>query len=774
MPPAGDGLVRTRLSLQAMSTAAIYLDHAATTPVRPEALEAMLPYLGPERFGNPSSAHRFGREAQAGLEQARRDVAVALGAEPNEVVFTSGGTEADNLAVLGACVAARTRGQGMTAAVAATEHKAVLAAAHAVRALGGEERTLPVSRSGLVDLEALDAVLASRPVIVSVMWVNNETGIIQPIEEIASRCAAHGVLFHTDMVQAVGKVPASLTGLAPGLATISGHKLGAPKGVGALIVRKGVELEPIIHGGGQQSGIRPGTENIAAAVALGRAVALATSEQAREARRCEGLRDRLAKRLRDSIPDLVIVGEESPRAPQILNVLIPGTESGTVLMHLDLAGVAASSGSACSTGAAEPSHVLTAMGIPRDLATGTIRFSLGRETTEAEVDQAAGRPTGYRRPGPATGAGAGSWLSATARAPGDPAARRDPGPRGHEWRGRQLGGRRRAGRAGLRGHRCDDEAVLLRGQRAGSSLLLARLPQRRPDRLPDPGNPALRAEPGGPLRPTRDPGFRDGVRRGRTPIPCVRCNSFTKFRDLLAHADALDCDFLATGHYALAREGRLYRGADPAKDQSYFLWGIDRQRGCPDAHPGGRARQVGDPRLCSTAGTGYGREAGVGGDLLRSRRRLRVGAGAAPAGGRARPEPGTPGDVTGEVIGRHEGFARYTIGQRKGLPGGSAHPRFVVEIRPESREVVVGGLADLLGHTVRLEEINWLADPLSAGDACLVQVRHRAAPVRATIVDLGPTSLTLALSTPVRAITPGQSGVLFAEDGLVHGGGVIA
>ncbi len=373
-----------------MSTAAIYLDHAATTPVRPEALAAMLPYLGPDRYGNPSSAHRFGREAQAGLELARREVAVALGVEPTEVVFTSGGTEADNLAVLGACMAERTRGRRMVAAVAATEHKAVLASAHAVQALGGEERTIPVNRSGVIDLEALDAVLANRPSIVSVMWVNNETGIVQPIEEIASRCAARGVPFHTDMVQALGKVPASLAGLRTGLATISGHKLGAPKGVGALIVPQGVVLEPLVHGGGQQSGVRPGTENIAAAVALGRAVTLAASEQDREAHRSSGLCHRLAERLRATIPDVVVVGEESPRAPQILNVLIPGTESGTVLMHLDLAGVAASSGSACTTGAAEPSHVLTAMGIPRDLAAGAIRFSFGRETTEAEIDQVAG------------------------------------------------------------------------------------------------------------------------------------------------------------------------------------------------------------------------------------------------------------------------------------------------------------------------------------------------------------------------------------------------
>jgi cysteine desulfurase len=372
-----------------MSAAHVYLDHAATTPVRPEVLEAMLPYLGPERFGNPSSAHWYGREARAGLEQARREVALALGVEPSEVVFTSGGTEADNLAILGACLAAREGRQPMLAAVAATDHKAVLAAAHEVHRLGGEERTLPVSRTGLLDLEALEDVLGLRPAIVSVMWVNNETGVIQPIGEIALRCAAREVLFHTDMVQALAKIPVSLTSLPIGMATISGHKIGAPKGIGALIARKGAALRPIIHGGGQQAGVRPGTENIAGAVGLGRAVSLAVAEQEALGHRLERLRDRLTDRLRAAIPDMVVAGDVAPRAPHVLNGLIPGTDSGTLLMHLDLAGVAASSGSACTTGAVEPSHVLVAMGIPRDLGVGALRLSLGRETTEGDVDRAA-------------------------------------------------------------------------------------------------------------------------------------------------------------------------------------------------------------------------------------------------------------------------------------------------------------------------------------------------------------------------------------------------
>jgi cysteine desulfurase len=366
----------------------IYLDYAATTPVRPEVLEVMMPYLTDRSFGNPSSAHRFGRTARAGIEQARRQIAEALGAEPSQVIFTSGGTEADNLGIVGAALAARERGGQMCAVVSAIEHKAVLAAAHAVCHLGGREVLLPVDRKGMVELDALDAALAEGPSIVSVMWVNNEVGMIQPVEEIARRCQAAEVIFHTDAVQAVGKVPVSVTKLSCTLLTISGHKIGAPKGIGALIVRDRKAVEAIIHGGGQQFGIRPGTENVAGAVALGRAAQLAAAEQSSLAERLCALRNELASRLKAAVPDVVINAEGSSRAPHLLSVAVEGADSEALIMHLDLAGVAVSSGSACSTGAVEPSHVLVAMGVARDLALGSIRFSLGRETTMADIERA--------------------------------------------------------------------------------------------------------------------------------------------------------------------------------------------------------------------------------------------------------------------------------------------------------------------------------------------------------------------------------------------------
>ena len=366
-----------------------YLDNAATTPVRPEVLEAMLPYLGKEAFGNPSSSHRFGRAARAGIEEAKRAVAEAVGAEPNQVIFTSGGTEADNLAIIGAALASRDRGGPFRVAVSATEHKATLAAAHAVKHLGGEEIILPVTASGRVEDSALDAALARGMAIVSVMWVNNEVGTVQPVAEIAGRCCDAGVSFHSDAVQAFGKIPVSLRGVNCTLLTISGHKIGAPKGIGALIVRDRKAVEAIIHGGGQQFGIRPGTENVPGIVGLGTAARLAVEEQQALATRLGELRDDLERRLLAIVPDAVINGWQGERAPHISNASIPGTDSEALLMHLDLAGIACSSGSACSTGAVEPSHVLTAMGVPRELGVSALRFSFGKDSSAEDVEAMA-------------------------------------------------------------------------------------------------------------------------------------------------------------------------------------------------------------------------------------------------------------------------------------------------------------------------------------------------------------------------------------------------
>ena len=371
-----------------MAKRLVYLDNAATTPVRPEVLEAMLPYLGRDAFGNPSSAHRFGRAARAGVEEAKRTIADALGGgvEPGQVIFTSGGTEADNLAVIGSALAARARGGPFRVAVSATEHKAVLAAAHAVTQLGGEEIILPVDASGVVTEQSLSGALPRGVAVVSVMWVNNEVGTVQPVAPLAARCRAAGVPFHVDAVQAFGKLPVSLREVPCTFLTLSGHKIGAPKGIGALIVRDRHALEAIIHGGGQQYGIRPGTENVPGIIGLGKAAELAAREQAEFASRVAALRDALERELLAIVPDATIHAAQATRAPHVSNVSIPGTDSEALLMHLDLAGIACSSGSACSTGSVEPSHVLSAMGVPPELGVAALRFSFGRDSTMEDVD----------------------------------------------------------------------------------------------------------------------------------------------------------------------------------------------------------------------------------------------------------------------------------------------------------------------------------------------------------------------------------------------------
>jgi len=365
-----------------MAIRRIYLDHAATTPVRHEVREAMLPFLGEEAFGNPSSGHHFGRAARAGLENARAQVATALGVGVREVLFTSGGTEADNMAVLGAAMQQLAGGNAHPHIVSSpTEHKAVLAALHEAERLGARVTLLPVGKNGVVDLAALDAQLAapaaSRPTLISIMWVNNETGVIQPVPAIAERCAAAGIPFHTDAVQAFGKIPVDLRTVPVASAVVSAHKIGGPKGVGAIVVRDRKGVRGMVHGGGQQGGLRPGTENVAGAVGLGAAAELAAREQPATYAHLRGIRDALESALRAAVPDLVVHGAGAERGPNILNMSAPGIDSEAMLMHLDLAGLACASGSACSTGAVEPSHVLTAMGVPHDLAIAAVRMSVG-------------------------------------------------------------------------------------------------------------------------------------------------------------------------------------------------------------------------------------------------------------------------------------------------------------------------------------------------------------------------------------------------------------
>ncbi len=363
----------------------VYLDHAATTPIRPEVVEAMQPFFG-ARFGNPSSMHRWGREARTALDEARERVARALGAASDEVVFTSCGTEADNMALLGVWRARSTSGRR---AVVTTpiEHKAVLAAVHQIAREGGEERLVAMQNGGLVDDRSFDALISDDVAVCSVMWVNNEIGVLQDISSLAKRANARGVVFHTDAVQAFGKVEIDARITPFDVLSISGHKIGAPKGIGALYIRRGTAIEPLMFGGTQDRGRRPGTENVAMAVGLARAAELAVAERAHEWAVLERRRDRLETALLSCIPDAVIHGRGSPRAPHIMNISVPGVDSESMLMALDLRGIACSAGSACQSGSITPSHVLHAIGVSPDLASAAIRMSLGSMTTDACIER---------------------------------------------------------------------------------------------------------------------------------------------------------------------------------------------------------------------------------------------------------------------------------------------------------------------------------------------------------------------------------------------------
>ena len=368
-----------------MATNPVYLDHAATTPVREEVFEAMKPFYGP-RFGNPSSTHRWGREARAALDEARERVGRCLGARPDEICFTSGGTEADNFAILGAWRALKAKGRP---AIVTTpiEHKAVLGAVHHATDEGAEERLLKMTSDGVVDRNSFDKLMDDRVAVCSMMWVNNEIGTIQPVAELAARAKDRGAIFHTDAVQAFGKVPIDAHKQQFDLLTISGHKFGAPKGIGALFIRRGTNLEPLLHGGAQDRGRRPGTENVAAAVGLARAAELTLAECEAHCARLGKLRDRLEAGILAKVPDAVIHGRGAERAPHITNVSVPGTDSESLLMALDLRGIACSGGSACQSGSIEPSHVLSAIGVRPDLASAAVRMSLGVLTTEESIDR---------------------------------------------------------------------------------------------------------------------------------------------------------------------------------------------------------------------------------------------------------------------------------------------------------------------------------------------------------------------------------------------------
>ena len=367
----------------------VYLDYAATTPMYPDVAAAMSPFQA-DTFGNPSGSHAAARAAKTALEEARERIAEGLGAEPAEIVITGGGTEADNLAVKGAARAGRAAGTGDGVVTTAFEHKGVLAPCDRLERDGFRVTRVPVDGAGILDLGALEAALDERTVVVSVMLVNNEVGTIQPLDAVAElvRARAPRAVLHTDAVQAVPWLEVAAAAAPADLVSVSAHKFGGPKGVGALVRRRETRVEPLIEGGGQEWGLRSGTADVGGAVGMAEALRITTGRRDAEVGRITALRDRLATRLGDRVPGSFVNGDPRRKVAGNCHVGFPGVEAETLLVALDRDGLCAAAGSSCTSGATEPSHVLAAMGLPREAALASIRLSLGYASTDADVDTA--------------------------------------------------------------------------------------------------------------------------------------------------------------------------------------------------------------------------------------------------------------------------------------------------------------------------------------------------------------------------------------------------
>lgn len=361
----------------------VYFDHSATTPVKPEILEAMLPYLT-DNFGNASSVHSFGRDARKAVDESRAQVAALLGCEPIEIFFTSGGTEADNMAILGIAEANRRKGNHII--TSAIEHHAVLEPCHQLEKRGFDVTILPVDETGQVRPEDLKNAMRDDTILVTIMYANNEIGTVQRIKELAEITHEKGAYFHTDAVQAVGHVPINVKELGIDLLSLSGHKLNCPKGIGALYSGKRVRIYPITFGGSHERGRRPGTENVPGIVALGKACEIAAEEMDLEIVRLQKLRNRLQAGIQENFEHIKVNGHPTERLPGSLNVCFEFIEGESMLLMLDMKGIAASSGSACTSGSLEPSHVLRAIGVPVEMAHGSLRLTLGYGNTEEDVD----------------------------------------------------------------------------------------------------------------------------------------------------------------------------------------------------------------------------------------------------------------------------------------------------------------------------------------------------------------------------------------------------
>ncbi len=752
----------------------IYLDHNATTPVAPEVLEAMLPYFNGV-YGNASSVHSLGREAKVALENARERIAELIGCSPAEFYFTSGGTESDNLAVTGA--ARQQRGRCDHLVIGSTEHHAILETAQRLTNWEGFRLDLlPVDAEGFAHPGELAPLLTEKTAIVSVMHANNETGAIQDIPKLAAVAHEAGILFHTDAVQTIGKIPVNCDRLGVDMLSLTAHKVYGPKGIGGLFIRQGVKITPLFFGGSHEKKRRPGTENVAGAVGLAKTLELAHRRMTEDHARLTELADFFISGVQSNIPDACQNGPRSNRVPQTVNLSFEGIEGESIVLSLDMEGICCSSGSACSSGATGPSHVLEAMHLPPLRAQGAVRFSMGHSTTREQMQYVLDK--------------LGPFVLACATCRRYTYAA--------ENRGERVTSHQRVLVAMSGGVDSSVAALLLKEQGydvIGAHMKLWDYAEVGADIFKDGRCCSLDsvtdcrfvcdkiAAPFYVLNLSEE--FRRDViedfvseyKAGRTPNPCVRCNTNIKWSGFLTKARELGCDYIATGHYSFVEQQPkgyycIRKGVDATRDQSYVLWGLGQDALSRTLMPLGgllksEVRQIARANGLRTADKAESREICfvADNDYRRFLAEYEANHG-------RRFEPGEIVHEDGRVLGTHTGTAFYTIGQRRGLGIGHPTPLYVQRIDVPSRRVIVGENDSLLRSFLRAARVNWMGPPPQQPCEVTVKIRYQHTPANATVTPDGRSAANVAFAGPQRAVTPGQS-VVFYDGDILLGGGII-